>query len=258
MTNYINIYNNENYINSLVSAFNNYKKCNEYCNTIINSPDEKNNCINNIIKKLKNKRGNSIKVCNTCNNDCPVMHKEGYKKLLLLLIKLVNFIYYVRFLISNNIIPTNYYDNILISSISKIKLHKFDITLDELNCIKYSTTRLGFPKTLGDYIKIFLTKNSNTRNNVFLSKYNNFLSDFQPWLRSLVDFLNKNAKDIIFEYYQIDEIPDPTKPRKYLNFLKNIHAYKYIDFKKNIYNETNLTSINKFQKKLIKYLFKTL
>lgn len=238
------------------------KDCIDYCKLMLLSNNSNSTNVKDCIDDLKKeKETKNCKLCiNTLNNNNSLINSEpGYKKLLILLLRLINYIYFIRYKnYTSKKYFANEFDHILILSISKIDLDKFNINLDNLKKIKYPINRIGFPRTLFDYIKIMeeISKNKNKDIN-FLSKYTEFTSDYQPWLRSLVNFFNKNYSNIIEENYNIKKIPDTNKLDNYTEFI-NIKYYNNIN-NKNIFNiekinQSNINSINKFQKNLIDML----
>jgi hypothetical protein len=252
-----------------INKFFNFKKkkdCINFCKLMTLSNNSNSTNVKDCIEDLKKeKETKNCKLCintvnnNNNNNKYLINSDPGYKKLLILLLRLINYIYFIRYKnYTSKKYFTNEFDHILILSIGKIDLDKFNINLEYLKKIKYPINRIGFPRTLFDYIKIMeeLSKNNNKDIN-FLSKYTEFTSDYQPWLRSLVKFFNTKYSNIIEENYNIKEIPETNKLDDYKKFI-NIKYYNNIN-NKNIFdidkiNQFNINSINKFQKNLIDIL----
>jgi len=166
--------------------------------------------------------------CTEDEIECPILKDPNFNKLINELLDLLKIVYIIRYITSKKKKITNKYDEFLIPKIiSTIEFPYNNIELKDLECIKFpGGEQTGYPSNFGIYIRLMKaqsqpkTPGSNIKDN-----YLNFMSDFQPWLRTLSTFLNQHL-DI--------EIPSPDKLDTYIpNFITQTDinvGIKYINF----------------------------
>jgi len=185
-------------------------------------------------------------------NDCEIINSDNFRNLIIFLIKFLQFLYCIR---SHH---NNKYDELIISSISKINLSDFNLSLDELLCVEFPGDKSlvnQFPHNLTEYI-IIMTKMSEAvksgeilesfcKTDEILSKFDNFCSDYQPWSRTLTTFVNIHSQRLFgTSIPRIESILD------YGNFItdcdKNISKFDLLIQNKSIF-DIELINFLKFE-----------
>lgn len=173
---------------------------------------------------------NDPTLCSKTVNDCTIINSENFKNLILFFIKLLQFLYCVRSHYANK------YDELIISSVGKINLKHFHLSLDDLACVEYpgdKTFRNEYPHYFSDYLRIMTRISSvskSIKDDEILSKFAEFCSDYQPWSRTLSTFVNSHAERL----FGIS-IPRIENISSYGDFIKDCHI--------------NLLTFEKFLKK---------
>ncbi len=194
--------------------FKDYKNCLDYCGIEEKSSnDDKAQCIN----EIRSEYGEDL--CKV-EEVCPIIGTPKYIRLLLIFKEILRFIYTSRKHYGNELDPY------LIPMVSSIPLNHLGISLEELSCIKFpgdGSFIPGYPRNLSEYIIIFnelMNEKDQEGANIevwlpgLTSKrrnMNTFLSDFQPWTRTLSTFLRNNGL----------EIPQIERPEKYGSFTSD-------------------------------------
>ena len=140
--------------------------------------------------------------------DCPILEKPEFKKLIQIFNIFLKFIYSVRFQLNKQKKASNMYDQILISNlVSNVDLKKLGIRFEDLECVKFSH-HSGYPQTLARYI--FFMAAVMHQNNNSMANFKNFKNDFQPWTKTLVNFVNLYNKKM-----GLVELPDVSRVSSY-------------------------------------------
>lgn len=196
--------------------FKNYDNCVEYCGDFGDQEYLK-TCIEEIKETY-----NDYSLCKKTEEKCEVVETTGFKLLLEGLIQFFKLQYCSRIYYSNE------RDVDFITSLGMIELKLFGLTIQDLNCVKLQKfVKKGMPNNLGEYlvvmkeIKKILISNTDlikrAKKNRILKNYEEFVSDFQPWSRLLVNCVNDYMKKINMPY----EIPDIGKPKLYGDFISD-------------------------------------
>jgi hypothetical protein len=165
---------------------------------------------------------------------CEIINSDNFKNLISFLIKFLQFLYCIRSHHNNN------YDELIISSISKINLVDFGLSLNDLFCVKFpgdDTFVHQFPRNFSEYINVMsrisdVVKSGEilerfTKTDEILSKFENFCLDFQPWSRTLSTFVNIHSQRLFDK-----PIPRIEHISEYGNFIsdcdKNISKFNLL------------------------------
>jgi len=178
-----------------------YENCKDYCL-------EEQDCIDDLKSKYEN-------ICLTEEPECSIIETPEFKNLIEFLIKFIRFLYCIRSY------HNNVYDTKIITSLSKLNLDRFGLTLDQLSCVDFpgnGTFAPGFPHILSEYFKIITAIASDPTDpnrKTIMEKYKNFCDDFQPWSRMLATFLKIHAARLFPRLV----IPNIEKPKLYGTFI---------------------------------------
>jgi len=170
-----------------------YDNCVKYCG----DDDDLEGCIT-AIRREKNDMSLCAKINKT---DCEIINSDNFKTLIHFLIKFLQFLYCVRSRHLNN------YDQLIITSISKINLVDFGLSLDDLSCVKFpgdDSLVPQFPHNFSEYISVMTrisdvvnsgeVLETSTKRDELLSRFEGFCSDYQPWSRTLSTFVNIHSQ----------------------------------------------------------------
>ena len=199
-------------LENIRALYETYDKCKSECEFELDEPytdAAMTKCISDRIRNGQEEYG--IELCKQIDpnelaaiksKQLGLLQNPEFKLFLQRIIKLLQFLYSVRIYSSKKNISTNAYDSEIILQISKIKiLH--DIKLDIFDFPGDGTHQLSYPTKFGEYLEIIKRVNESmkkrhTKDRViatymrddFLKNYQDFLSDTQPWTRTLVTFIN--------------------------------------------------------------------
>jgi hypothetical protein len=181
-------------------------------------------------------------------DSCPIVMKPEWEMLLNIYTRLLKFIYSIRYYLKSIRKTTNLLDCYMIPCISLIDIEQYNIQLDEMECIKFpdpSYVKPGFPTTLKEYLNIMISLNTsseikdsditvwikNTLIKEEFKKFEEYLSDYQPWTNNFIQFL---------KYYTIENIPMSHDFRNYIDFITPTIYEKNIEFYKKELGETEI------------------
>ena len=196
---------------------------------------EENNEICNEPKLYKYYKDN---IDTNVGDSCPIILKPEWKILLNIYIRLLKFIYSIRYYLKSKNKPTNLLDYYMILCISLIDIEKYNIQLDEMECIEFpdkSYVKPGFPITLKEYLNIMISLNTssgikdsdittwikNTLRKEEFKKFKEYLSDYQYWTDNFIQFL---------KYYTMEKIPSRKDFGNYIEFITPMIYEKTIDY----------------------------
>lgn len=192
-----------------------YDNCMEYCADDLE-------CVNNIITEYPNfcKKNDEIAVCK-------IVTTKHYRKLLILLAKIVKLMYTLRSLYGNT------YDMNFIVIVGYLPLD-----YEEYKCVVFDTYSAGMPNNLGDYFAIMheMAKPQGNRNRDLMKKFSSFISDFQPWTTILVDFLNSKASHVLQELFGFSNFPSIVHIQGYGSIATDKKYISLINSQKSLYN----------------------
>jgi hypothetical protein len=232
-------------------SFKDYQNCLDYCGLDKNtSDDEKAGCIN----EIRSDYGEDM--CKV-EEVCPIIGTPKYIRLVLIFKEVLRFIYTSRKEYGNK------FDVYLVPMVSSIPLDDLGISLEELSCIKFpghDSFTPKFPKTLSEYLILFnqlMNEEDQTGVNIegwlagLSSKRQNmnyFISDFQPWTRTLSMFVRNNGL----------EIPLIERSDKYGTFVSD----EYLAFMKDLQSQgllkdkdiISIDALKKGHKQIIEFL----
>jgi len=201
-------------LENIRALYETYDKCKSECELELDEPytdAAMTKCISDRIRDGQEEYG--IELCKQIDpnelatiksKQLGLLQNPEFKFYLQRIIKLLQFLYSIRIYSSKRFQNTNDFDSEIIPQISKIKL-PHDIELDMLNIFDFpgdGTHQLSYPAKFGEYLEIMKYIESDRtghpkekaaeirRRDDFSKKYQDFLSDTQPWTRTLVTFIN--------------------------------------------------------------------
>lgn len=208
----------------------NYTTCLQYCALDKDSSEEeKAECILQIREDY-----DRPDFCTVIEGECSTVSTPQFKQLVLLMKEILKFIYVIRKNYGNT------FDTFIIPVVASIPLEEFNLSINDLACVDFpgdGTVQEKFPKKLSEYITLFrqlINQPDSGPSNMeswvgSLEKkrtnMNIFIKDFQPWSRTLMNFVIVQTGD--------DTIPPIGTIAGYGSFIKDVEE-EYLSFFKQL------------------------